>query len=69
MHKLWLQEGKVITSTTLRGVTVEDLGNGSELLMSSFEVEIDSELAGDKFRLAWCSLHQQIVRLTCLGSG
>ncbi|GAB4818167.1 hypothetical protein N2152v2_005213 [Parachlorella kessleri] len=43
-------EGKVISSTALRGVTVEDLGNGSELLMSSYEVEIDSELAGDKFR-------------------
>lgn len=49
-HVLTAQEGKVVSQSSARGVAVEGLGGGSELVLGSFEIEIDSVLDAHKFQ-------------------
>jgi DNA repair and recombination protein RAD54B len=46
---LYEPEGKVITATVLRGYTPSTLGNGSEVILGGFELEVDEILPAERF--------------------
>jgi DNA repair and recombination protein RAD54B len=50
-HKatLYEPEGKVISTTVLRGYTASSLGNGSEVILGGWELEIDETLPPERF--------------------
>jgi DNA repair and recombination protein RAD54B len=46
---LYEPEGKVVSTTVLRGYTASSLGNGSEVIMGGWELEIDEILPAERF--------------------
>ena len=56
-------EGKTIAQTTLRGYGA--IGEGSQVIVGSWELEVDSTLDGDKFRCERSSLAPHSLQLGC----
>lgn len=46
---LFEPEGKVVSTITLRGYTPSTLGNGSEIIMGNWELEVDAALPAERF--------------------